>query len=98
MPADRWDATRQIAGSDVGTAADKLAVSHQGALELDRPIVSCLVTMKESHISPFLSQARRLHMATALRHDLVSPRIEERLRRGQLTSEQVEAFATSWTG
>ena len=31
-------------------------------------------------------------MATALRHDLVSPRIEERLRSGDLTSAQVEAF------
>ena len=31
-------------------------------------------------------------MTTALRHDLVSPRIEERLRSGDLTSTQVEAF------
>jgi len=31
-------------------------------------------------------------MATAMHHDLVSPRIEERLRRGQLTDEQVDAF------
>ena len=31
-------------------------------------------------------------MATALRHDLVSPRIEERLRSGNLKHEQVEAF------
>ncbi len=31
-------------------------------------------------------------MTAALRHDLVSPRIEERLRNGDLTSAQVEAF------
>jgi hypothetical protein len=31
-------------------------------------------------------------MATALHHDLVSPRIEERLRRGQLTRGQVDEF------
>ncbi|MGD0045126.1 MAG: hypothetical protein ABSE84_32790, partial [Isosphaeraceae bacterium] len=31
-------------------------------------------------------------MTAALRHDLVSPRIEERLRSGDLTSAQVEAF------
>lgn len=31
-------------------------------------------------------------MSTAMHHDLVSPRIEERLRRGQLTDEQVDAF------
>jgi len=31
-------------------------------------------------------------MATATHHALVSPRIEERLRRGELTEEQVEAF------
>ncbi len=31
-------------------------------------------------------------MATALHHDLVSPRIEARLRRGELTEEQVDAF------
>lgn len=31
-------------------------------------------------------------MATALQHDLVSPRIEQRLRSGELTSSQVEAF------
>ncbi len=31
-------------------------------------------------------------MSTAMHHDLVSPRIEERLRLGQLTEEQVDAF------
>jgi hypothetical protein len=31
-------------------------------------------------------------MATATHHDLLSPRIEERLRRGELTDGQVEAF------
>ena len=31
-------------------------------------------------------------MTTATHHDLVSPRIEERLRRGQLTEEQVDDF------
>jgi hypothetical protein len=31
-------------------------------------------------------------MATAVHHELVSPRIEERLRRGELTEEQVESF------
>ncbi len=31
-------------------------------------------------------------MATATHHDLVSPRIEERLRRGELSERQVEAF------
>jgi hypothetical protein len=31
-------------------------------------------------------------MTTALRHDVVSPRIEERLRTGELTSTQVDAF------
>ena len=31
-------------------------------------------------------------MATATRHELVSPRIEERLRRGELTEAQVESF------
>jgi hypothetical protein len=31
-------------------------------------------------------------MATATHHDLLSPRIEERLRRGELTEGQVEAF------
>jgi hypothetical protein len=31
-------------------------------------------------------------MATAMHHDLVSPRIEERRRRGELTDEQVDAF------
>jgi hypothetical protein len=31
-------------------------------------------------------------MTTAMHHDLVSPRIEERQRRGELTEEQVEAF------
>ena len=31
-------------------------------------------------------------MSTAVHHELVSPRIEERLRRGQLTEEQVDAF------
>ncbi|HZW29091.1 MAG TPA: hypothetical protein VFF52_00185 [Isosphaeraceae bacterium] len=31
-------------------------------------------------------------MATATHHERVSPRIEERLRRGELTEEQVEAF------
>jgi hypothetical protein len=31
-------------------------------------------------------------MTTAMHHDLVSPRIEERLRRGELTEEQVDEF------
>ena len=31
-------------------------------------------------------------MSTAVHHELVSPRIEERLRRGELTEEQVDAF------
>src|SRR5438132_14351944 len=31
-------------------------------------------------------------MTTAMHHDLVSPRIEDRLRRGLLTDEQVDAF------
>ena len=31
-------------------------------------------------------------MTTAMHHDLVSPRIDERLRRGQLTEEQVDDF------
>jgi hypothetical protein len=31
-------------------------------------------------------------MTTAVQHDLVSPRIEERLRRGELTEQQVDAF------
>jgi hypothetical protein len=31
-------------------------------------------------------------MATATHHDLISPRVEERLRRGELTDGQVEAF------
>src|SRR5437870_745172 len=31
-------------------------------------------------------------MATATHHELVSPRIEERLRRGELTEEQVNTF------
>jgi hypothetical protein len=31
-------------------------------------------------------------MTTATHHDLISPRIDERLRRGELTEEQVEAF------
>jgi hypothetical protein len=31
-------------------------------------------------------------MATAMHHELVSPRIQERLHRGELTEEQVEAF------
>jgi hypothetical protein len=31
-------------------------------------------------------------MTTAMHHDLVSPRIEERLRRGELTEEQVDRF------
>src|SRR5580698_6586912 len=31
-------------------------------------------------------------MTTATHHELVSPRIEERLRRGELTERQVEAF------
>ncbi|MGP0065780.1 MAG: hypothetical protein ACLQGP_19535 [Isosphaeraceae bacterium] len=31
-------------------------------------------------------------MSTAMHHDLVSPRIEERLRRGQLNDQQVDAF------
>src|SRR5271170_2647034 len=31
-------------------------------------------------------------MATATHHDLISPRIDERLRRGQLTEEQVDDF------
>jgi hypothetical protein len=31
-------------------------------------------------------------MAIAMHHDLVSPRIEERLQRGELTEEQVESF------
>lgn len=33
-------------------------------------------------------------MTTALHHDLVSPRIEERLRRGELSASQVEQFRT----
>ncbi len=31
-------------------------------------------------------------MTTATHHDLISPRIDERLRRGQLTAEQVDDF------
>ena len=31
-------------------------------------------------------------MSTALHHDVVSPRIEERLRTGELTEAQVDAF------
>ena len=31
-------------------------------------------------------------MSTSVHHEMVSPRIEERLRRGQLTEEQVDAF------
>src|SRR5271170_4460338 len=31
-------------------------------------------------------------MATATHHDLISPRIDERLRRGQLTERQVDDF------
>ncbi len=31
-------------------------------------------------------------MTTATHHDLISPRIDERLRRGELTEEQVDDF------
>src|SRR5262249_11566039 len=47
----------------------------------------------EGTIPPFLSlNARGCPMTTTQHHDLVSPRIEERLRRGQLTHGQVDEF------
>src|SRR4029077_5622870 len=45
------------------------------------------------HVPQFSSHdSRGCLMAMAIHHDLVSPRIAERLRRGQLTEEQVDAF------
>src|SRR5436309_1152484 len=58
-----------------------------------RPTVRPLITMKSQPIPhSSLTLTGDLHMTTALHHDLLSPRIEERLRAGELSEAQVDAF------
>jgi hypothetical protein len=57
-----------------------------------RPRLSRLCRMKSQVPCSFPTDTRGCLMTTALHHDLVSPRIHERLRKGQLTEGQVGDF------